>query len=150
MTPGVANADCILETETNKYRVLTPNMVLIERSRKPLTVTCEKVGYYMGTTAVQSRIYMAAAELNLFNGIVPGMAYDIASNSIYAYPDIVIINMVRDDAQLVPLPPQQEMHVLSRKKEIVTPRDVFAAKGEDVTTTEDLMADKVFSESLRK
>ena len=156
-TPGLENVDCILETDVNKYRILAPGTVNVERSFRPLTVTCEKAGYVTNATILDSRYRMVPSQLNILNGVLPGMAYDFASNSVYGYPEIVVVNMVRDDAQLESLPSLQVMRELPKKKEIVTPADVSEAKaevsetaGDDDSAVSDLMADQVFSESLLK
>ena len=92
-TPGVEKADCLLQTEKNKYRVLTPHFVLVERSRFPMTVTCEKVGYSTGVAEVKSKKFVNSNALDFYNGFLPGKVYDDASNSIYSYPDTVTVTM---------------------------------------------------------
>ena len=92
-TPGVEDADCTLRTEKNKYRVLTPNSVLVERSHLPMTVTCEKVGYSTGVAEVKSKIFVNSSARKFYNKFLPGSIYDIASNSIYSYPDTVTVIM---------------------------------------------------------
>src|SRR4051812_41050419 len=79
-TPGVENVDCNLDTDTNKYRVLAPGNLDVERTSSPLTITCEKAGYLTNVMILDPRIRMVASQLNIFNGILPGTAYDIASN----------------------------------------------------------------------
>lgn len=151
-TPGIENAECFLETETNKYHVLAPGTVNVERAFSPLTVTCQKAGYLTNATVLDSKFRMVPSQLNIFNGVLPGMAYDFSSNSVYAYPETVVINMIRDDSQLVPLQPR-EVHELSRKKEIVTVQDVIEAKDDDGSLMDEILddeADRAFSESLRK
>lgn len=93
VTPGVENVECILETGKNRYRVITPNDALVERSRRPMTVTCEKGHYYPATLEVESKIRAGHMVWNVFNGIVPGTAWDIADNSIYDYPETVEVAM---------------------------------------------------------
>lgn len=154
-TPGVENIDCIIESETNKYRLLAPGTVNVERSASPLTMTCQKVGYVTTSMTLLAKYRMVPAQLNVFNGIAPGLAYDFASRSVYAYPETVVMNMERDPSKLIPLEPRS-VHVLPLKKEIVTPADVAEAKEEaegDAGVGEapdDAKADEVFNDSLRK
>lgn len=92
-TPGVEDAECFLHTEKNKYRVLTPRSVIVERSPLPMTVTCEKANYFTSVTEVKSEMIVKPDALNFYNWFIPGMAYDIASNSIYSYPDTITVTM---------------------------------------------------------
>ncbi len=124
-TTGVENANCILSTEKQKYLVLSGRRVVVERSNLPLTVACEKAGYYSASVIVKSHVHANAAALNVFNGIVPGTAYDIASNSIYEYPETIIVT-------LLPMPaekqePEQAPYVLPLKQSEVKPAPVASA-----------------------
>ncbi|MBI3440483.1 MAG: hypothetical protein HY052_01545 [Proteobacteria bacterium] len=153
-TPGVENVECILETSVNKYLVLTPGVVDVDRASDPLTVTCQKAQYLKTVEVLESKLRMVPSQLDVFNGIIPGLSYDIASNSIYAYPETVVINMVPDPNRVV-LPPR-EVHVLPLKKVAVTPRDVAKAKADDDDEAlmddllNDVEADKAFSRTSRK
>ena len=146
-TPGVEEANCTLTTETplhteqNEYNVMTPRLVVVERSRQPLTVICEKTGYYTASVIVKPKTRATAASLNVFNGFVPGMAYDVASNSIYDYPDTIIVT-------LLPLPPekpepQPAPYTLQKKAEDVKPEPSPSAPPAAA-------ADKSLSQSLKK
>jgi hypothetical protein len=99
-TPGVDNAYCDLYTDTNQYEVMTSRQVMVERSSLPLTFICKKTGYYTASVIVDPEVHAPAMAANALNGFVPGAAYDVASNSIYAYPDTVTLI-------LLPMPPQQ-------------------------------------------
>lgn len=92
-TPGVKDAECFLQTEKNKYRVLTPRSVIVERSRFPMTVTCEKANYFTGVVDVKPEMVVNPSALNFYKSFIPGTAYDIASNSIYSYPDKITVTM---------------------------------------------------------
>lgn len=95
-TPDVEGVDCILETPTQKYRVIAPGSTQVERSRHALTITCEKGNYFTATKTVEPKIRMGWSALNVFNGVIPGTAYDIASNSVHAYPEIITMDMIPD------------------------------------------------------
>lgn len=96
VTPDVEGADCILSTETQEYRIITPGSTMVERSPRKMTVTCEKAHYFDATVKVDSRLHMGWGALNVLNGVVPGAAYDTASGAIYAYPDEIVLDMVPD------------------------------------------------------
>lgn len=99
-TPGVDNADCDLYTDDNMYTVMTSRQVVVERTKQPLTVACSKSGYYPASVVVKPKVHAPESALNVLNGWVPGMAVDIASGSIYDYPQTIIVT-------LLPMPPQQ-------------------------------------------
>ena len=125
LTPGVDNAECDLYTDTNRYSAMTPRLVLVERSNLPLTVICKKTGYYTASTRVKSKVYAPAMPLNVLNGLLPGATYDVASNSIYNYPDTIIVTLlpmppVKDDPQPAP-------YVLQKRPEEVKPAPVTSA-----------------------
>jgi len=113
-TPGAENVERIMASGKNKYRVLAPGEVLVDRAKYPLTVTCRKVGYVMAVETLRSHLDMAPIQMNVLNGALPGAAYDVASNSIYQYPDRVVLPM-KPANNLVPLEPR-ETRVLPEKK----------------------------------
>lgn len=92
-TPGVENVDCILQTDKNKYSLLAPGTVTVNRSSYDLEIICEKANYVSVLKKLKPRASMATIPLNVANGIVPGVLYDVASNSIYDYPQAVIMKM---------------------------------------------------------
>src|SRR3954469_18750075 len=77
-TPGTVNANCELYTDSNRYVVLSGRQVVVERSKKPLTVICEKAGYYTAWVIVRSGFYAPAMPMNVLNGFFPGVAWDTA------------------------------------------------------------------------
>lgn len=91
-TPGVDQADCSLDTPEQRYRLLSPNKVRVERSRFDIVVTCEKSGYETAVRTLPSTL-TPSVFLNVFNGIIPGTSYDMVSEAIYRYPTEVEIEM---------------------------------------------------------
>jgi hypothetical protein len=97
VTPGVIGAECELTTENNRYRVLTPERIAIQRSAQPLDVDCRKAQYKTALLTVPYEDRTGFSVLgNLWNGILPGLAYDVASQSVYAYPDTIVVPMEKD------------------------------------------------------
>lgn len=140
-TSGVENAECVLETEKNKYRLLTPGFAQVERSRYPMTVSCEKANYIIGTKTIESKVRMAHSQLNVFN-LFTGVPYDVASNSIYEYPSSVMIEMQR-----VSSPVQLPAVVIEtlKKKPSAAPKPAPLVSAPDSGA-----AEKSLSKSLRK
>ena len=139
-TPGVENVDCVLENDFTKYHMLAPGRIEVDRSRHPLTITCEKPGFLIAVNTLESKIYASPGNLNLFNGIILGVGYDFASNSVYDYPDSVSIRMRRDPNRLTLQP--KTVEVLQKKPE--EPK-VVPLTEDDKEETEEL-----FRKSLRK
>jgi hypothetical protein len=137
-TPHVKNADCSLETVENKYSVISPGEVLIERSKYPITVTCEKANYVSGSAYLEPVFKMEHSEKNFWNGYYPGVAYDVASNSIFDYPASVTVMM--ESKNIVPEQSPQP-YIIQRKLTLTTPPLAV----DDADT-----ADMSFSKSLRK
>lgn len=95
-TPGVENVDCILETGKNRYRVLAPNSIMVERSSHDMHITCEKAFYFTTKKMVESKYQWNWVAANASNGVVPGVAVDYTTNAIYEYPKTIVMDMVPD------------------------------------------------------
>ncbi len=140
LTPGVENAECILETTTNKYRMLASGVVEVDRSRHPMIITCQKTHYLTSVKNIESKIRMTHSQLNVFN-LFTGIPYDVASNSIYEYPEMVTIEM-SPDPHAVRLSPIV-VDVLQQKKVAPKPAPPAAAPPKGAV-------EKAISKSLRK
>ena len=140
-TPGVDNAYCDLYTERSRYRVMTSREVLVERTDLPITVVCKKTGYYTASVIVAPELAAPGLPMNLATGFVPGTLYDIASNSIYNYPDTITVI-------LLPMPPQELPQEPVPPSIVKTPEPVKAAPIPTAPPPE--AADKSISKSLRK
>lgn len=140
-TPGIENAHCTLTTKTNRYDVMTPREAVVERSQQPLTVVCEKTGYDPASVIVKPRIYTPGAPANVFNGIVPGVVYDIASDSVYDYPGLILVMMNRTPQDA---PGVEHPYVLPKKPAFVKPAPPPTAPADKAA------AEKSMSKSLRK
>jgi len=130
-TPGVDNASCDLYTRSNYYSVMTPREVIIERSKLPLTVICDKSGYYKASVVVHSELAAPGMPLNILNGFVPGASYDVADGSIYNYPDNITVILLPMPAQQ--LPPEDAPYVLEKKPEPEKPVKPVASTAADKT-----------------
>lgn len=113
VTPGVIGADCTLKTHDNFFRVTTPGKVQVQRSPESLEIECRKAHYYPVLMSVKPKNYVVhSAILNSVDGIVPGTAYDVASNAIYRYPGTISVEMEPDPAAIAatayPVEPSSE------------------------------------------
>jgi hypothetical protein len=141
-TPGIENAYCKLTTPHNRYDVMTPRPVIVERTEQPLMVLCEKTGYTPTAVIVKPHIHADGTVLNVTNGIVPGMIWDYASNSVFEYPDpiIVVMHLAPQAAPDV----EQAPMALPKKEEPVKPVPLATAPQDKAA------AEKSMSKSLRK
>src|SRR4051812_13298030 len=140
-TPGVENANCTLYTEKLKYVVFSSYQVYVERSPLPITIECEKAGYYTASAFVKPVISDPGASLNVVNGFLPGMLYDVADNSVYAYPDTIIVMLLPKPPQELPQEPAP--FVVEKKSEPVKPMPLTSAPPAEA-------ADKSLSASGKK
>lgn len=92
ITPGVVGADCRAESENYKYHIYTPDVVTLERSYYPLTITCKADGYETEIVEIAPHANETAG-FNVVNGIIPGYLYDAGSRAVMEYPDTIEIYM---------------------------------------------------------
>ena len=92
-TPGVEQVNCILDTPEQRYRLLTPNKVRVEKSRFEIVATCTKSGYEDAIRTLRPEL-SGNTFWNVLNGVIPGTSYDLASNAIYKYPSKIEIEMI--------------------------------------------------------
>jgi len=105
VTPGVIGADCRAENKKYSYNIYTPDIVTLERSYYPLTITCKAPGYETEIVQMPTEINETTA-FNIVNGVIPGMAYDAGSRALMEYPDRIEIYMTPiavEDETIVPL-----------------------------------------------
>lgn len=140
-TPGVAAAECILKTSKQQQRALTPDAVIIERSPYTMTVTCQKALYFDQVVTIEPTIAAWNSALNVVNGVIPGVAWDIASRSVYTYPDLISVEMVPDLAAM-----EAARDVLKDPVSTVNKKEPFPLP-EPALTPE---AEKLFDNILRK
>ena len=105
VTPGVIGADCRAESKKYAYNIYTPDVVTLERSYYPLTVTCKAPGYETEIVEIKPHVNETTG-FNVFNGILPGMAYDAGARTLTEYPDRVEIYMTAievEEETVIPL-----------------------------------------------
>jgi hypothetical protein len=143
-TPGVVGADCELETSKNRYRVITPETVQLERSTETLHVLCKKARYYPASLDVESSVHPAHTLINVFNGMIPGTAYDFATRSVYDYPHTISVPMEIDPQAVLDSTDREDApSEPPKKKEVAEP----AARQ---APPDPAPAEKTMSHSLRK
>jgi hypothetical protein len=146
LTPGVTGAECVLKTHDGKWRIVTPGKIQVNRSPEDLHVECSKANYFTALQTVKAGAALTKSViLNAPNGVVPGTAYDIASNAVYHYPDVITVEMQVDPAAtaataLAP-EPQPETLVKKTPERAAVPLPAAPDKGP---------SEKTMSKALRK
>lgn len=92
ITPGVKEADCDMRTPKDRYRAITPDKVLVEKSRYDITVTCYKQDYITAVETISSK-FSGTSVGNVVTGIIPGYFIDWNTGAMYEYPEKVEIEM---------------------------------------------------------
>jgi len=96
-TSGVDNVNCYISNSTFQYELIAPGKIAVARTSEDYDVICSKAGYYEVHEKIRPQTMIGKATVgNVYNGVLPGLLYDIASNSMNEFPDMVMLKMERD------------------------------------------------------
>lgn len=107
LTPGANNAECKLSVGSVQYIYNPPMTRSIQKSGENMVVDCwapgnrHKVAHF---SPLQSNTTL----FNAANGVAPGVAWDVASKSIYHYPQTVEVDFTQTEVKPFPLPAQNQ------------------------------------------
>lgn len=90
-TPGAENALCYIDVDKLRYRVHPPETLSITKSKADLHVDCLAPGNRRKKVIIEPR-FSRYGYADMALGVIPGLAWDAASNSLYKYPDIVTVD----------------------------------------------------------
>jgi len=121
-TPGAENARCELNNGSNVYDAYSGQTILVKRNNSDIVVSCLASGNREKTV----RGKWSANEwiwLNVANGVVPGMTYDILSQAAYEYPKDIktgVYNTYAHCKQLFPNNPKNtyQKHIDNLEKDL--------------------------------
>ncbi len=102
-TPGAQNAMCYTYVDGVRYKIYPPQTIAISKSKKDLVIDC----LAPGNRRRQLIVPPGGAETfpaNLANGMIPGAAFDYASESMFKYPETIYIDFSEIPATSMPLP----------------------------------------------
>jgi hypothetical protein len=112
---GAEDAYCEILIGTNdyKYNVRPPQTIWIQRSRKPMFISCAVPGNRTKNAVIESGITSSA----YLNGVTAGttLAWDAESGAMYAYPEEVVIDFSSALAKDQPLPSHENKGALDAK-----------------------------------
>lgn len=114
-TVGADDAFCNVQTGTNDYRydVRPPQSLWVQKSRKPMFVSCTAPGNRVQNVTVESEV-AGTTFLNSLNAGLGG-GWDATSGAMYKYPDEVIIDFSVVPAQGQVLPSYMNYGALPAK-----------------------------------
>lgn len=113
-TAGIDAVDCMLETKDHRYNIIAPGIIKVDRSPEEIKITCMKAGYVDKIKYIRSVMMIKDVHENVFNGYLPGTLYDVATNSVYNYPDMVMMDM-KLDPNRIRYGQNKEEYVLPKK-----------------------------------
>jgi len=90
-TPGAEHAMCRLNTGGNLYDAYTGQTIRVRRSPQNMIINCVASGNREKTVSME----WSGNEwgfLNVSNGVVPGVTYDILSGAAFEYPNELVVD----------------------------------------------------------
>jgi len=102
-TPGAENARCYLENKDFKYVAYSDQTIEVMKSPHDMTVKCQAPGNRDKTVEV-ARLINKNVNANIFNGYLPGIAYDYFSRGAFGYPDEVVVSFEGEEVVPFALP----------------------------------------------
>lgn len=108
-----AYCDILIGANDYKYNVRPPQTIWVQRSRKPMFITCTAPGNRTKNAVIESGIASTA----YLNGVTAGatLAWDAESGAMYAYPEEVVIDFSSTLAKDQPLPSYENKGALDAK-----------------------------------
>ncbi|MGJ8560457.1 MAG: hypothetical protein ACSHX3_09495 [Litorimonas sp.] len=95
-TGTVSGADCTATGGSNNainMQFSTPAEVKLPRSSKPVSISCDKIGYRTANQTISGKVEGSTAGNVVLGGPI-GVGVDALTGAIYKYPDTVSIAMV--------------------------------------------------------
>lgn len=105
VTPGAEDAVCYMYVDGLRYKFFPPQTMNITKSRQDLVVDCLAPQNRRRKVVIEPTL-SEHAPLNVANGIIPGTTWDIASNSMFTYPDVVTVDFTSAQPMPEALPAQ--------------------------------------------
>lgn len=105
---GTGEALCDITQTGRRYRAYAPSTIKIRKSHDLLNVRCFAPGNREKTVVLESRVTNSVLA-NVSNGVLPGMAWDVASGAAFRYPETVVVDFSAMPPQPYPLPDYQSV-----------------------------------------
>ncbi|MGB4056982.1 MAG: hypothetical protein WBK77_02735 [Alphaproteobacteria bacterium] len=103
VTPGAEDAVCYVYVEGLRYRVHPPQTVNVSKSYQDMTVDCLAPGNRRRKVVIEPAL-SKHEYMNVANGVVPGATWDLASNSMFTYPEVIEVDFTGAASSMEPMP----------------------------------------------
>ncbi len=112
-----AFCDVLIGANDYKYTVRPPQSLWVQRSRKPMFITCTAPGNRTKNVMIESGI----ANSSYLNSVTAGttLAWDAATGAMYAYPEEIVIDFSSALAKDQPLPSYENKGALDSKAQTI-------------------------------
>ncbi len=107
-TPGAENAVCFMYVEGLKYKVSPPETINISKSHQDLVIDCMAPGNRRKKEFIEPTL---SKKVYGDIPILPMLGWDIASQSLYKYPDIITVDFTNTPVKPEDLPAQNRPDV---------------------------------------
>jgi hypothetical protein len=104
-TPGAQQAVCFLMVDRVRHKVSPPQTISIPKSKNPLIVDCRAPGNRQQKQVIKPSIENSTFG-NVATGVVPGLAWDYFSESMFKFPDIIVVDFTAMPTKPEKLPAQ--------------------------------------------
>ena len=137
-TVGADNADCNVRLGVNSYvyNVRPPQTIWVQKSHKPIFVTCVAPGNRVANSTVESEVDGTTA-YNIFN-LGFGVAYDDETGALYKYPNEIVIDFSGVQAKNRPLPSYHNVGALDPSEQGIE----YMGADTPALTQDKIMADR--------
>ena len=137
-TVGADNASCDVQLGTNNYlyNVRPPQTIWVQKTRKPIFVSCVAPGNRMAKTTIESE-FAGSSSLNFLNAGL-GMIVDGESGALHKYPDEIIIDFMGVEAKNRPLPSYHNVDALDPTEQGIE----YMGPDSPALTQDKIMADR--------
>lgn len=105
---GSRTAHCDITTSVTRNTGNFPGTATVERSREPLVLDCVGQDNLHKKLTVRPVLSVATGG-NVFTGVVPGLAYDMASGGMWLYPQEIIVDFRYPDLPEEPTWPEDAL-----------------------------------------
>lgn len=107
LTPGANNAECKLSLGSVDYLFNPPMTRSVQKTGENMVIDCMAPGNRQKTVHIKP-MTSATTFYNAPAGLVPGFAWDYASNSVFQYPKVVEVDFTQTQIKPFPLPAQNQ------------------------------------------
>ncbi len=107
ITPGAHNAVCDAYINNIRYRFRPPQTIRVVKSKDDLVLDCLAPGNRRKKVVIEPSIERSFYG-NVVTGVVPGAAWDYASEALFVYPSVIEVDFTNTPIREEALPAQNQ------------------------------------------